>query len=695
MREIGIGEVVRRGALHGIEAWAAYAVAEGLFSSVLPWALPLVGGYYITNDDFTLFVTAVYLVFGALSGAAAGLLLRFAGRSLPRFGRFTADRLLRAATALGVALALVFNFVFYARSPGPIALAAVWAVLILLSTGSSRWARRLAAFANPWPACFVLLGSQWLDKGSMLDWPQWQVAMAYSVCAAAVLVAAAGQWWFGRRRPFRWAASALALVLVASFAFDETVQTAAAAAPALPPGDRPNVILITLDTVRADHLSLYGYARPTTPSLEQLARDSVVYSDAISASDMTLSAHASIFTGLYPSHHGAHTTTERYWGTPLAPSLPSLPELLSQQGYRTSAIVANYAYLAPAFGFGRGFERYDARMAVLFLTPSRNAYLRTRLRNFMTRFVPPAEFEREARSAAEINRRVFATLDERHRDRRPFFLFINYMDAHWPYLPPAPYDVLYPGKAKRFTGPKYYSLQSDLLTSDRKMTGAERDHLISQYDGALNYLDAELGKLVARLKQTGLYDNTLLVITSDHGEAMGNRSIVGHGLSVYQDEVHIPLLIKLPRGHKVIPEGTRVRGPVSSVDLLPTVLDTLGLSSIAGLDGRSLLARQGDASRTIFAESFPLYYLKTTRVERAVFSDSLKLIRSTQGKRELYDLARDPGENRSVYASSGPAARRLEDTLVKWEEAIPGRAQAVPKLEHGTVEKLRSLGYVQ
>jgi arylsulfatase A-like enzyme len=245
-------------------------------------------------------------------------------------------------------------------------------------------------------------------------------------------------------------------------------------------------------------------------------------------------------------------------------------------------------------------------------------------------------------------------------------------------------------------------MEDDLLTLRRNATAAERSHLDSQYDGALTYLDAEIGKLVERLKQTGVYSKTLLVITADHGEALGERSLVGHGVSVYQDQVHVPLLIKFPSEAGTVQAGIKVKGPVSSVDLLPTIFDTLAYSVPPGLQGHSLRSRSPhqDLLHPVFSESFPSLRLinlqpRLNRVDRAVFSGSLKLIRSLQGNHELYDLARDPDEAQDIYASAGSSASRLETSLVKWVEASAGQAQTVPKLERGTVEKLRSLGYVQ
>ncbi len=693
-------EALRLGAARGLEAWAAYAAAECLFSSVLPLILPRLGGDYVTNDAFTAFITVFYVALGALYGAASGALLRLAGRRLPWLGRVSAHRLLGVVATLSVAAAVELNFYQVARLPFPLTLGAIWITLIAGGATSGAWARRLAPLTNPWTTSVVLLGSEWLNAETLLDWTPARSALLFAAYILAVLLAAVGLWKLGRRRPLRWMAGASLVALGAAFSVDQTVSTAAAGPSAPPPQGRPNVILITLDTVRADHLSLYGYARRTTPHLERFAQEAAVYTNAVAAGDLTLSSHASLFTGLYPSSHGAHTSAERYWGAPLPVELPSLPVILSGHGYRTQAVVANFAYLAQAFGFSRGFERYDPRMAAPFLAQGRAMYLRSRVRNYLTHFVPPAMFERQARSAEDINRAVFAVLDELKRGSRPFFLFINYMDAHWPYLPPPPYDMLYPGKAKRFTGPKYFSLREDLITFQREMTPAERDHLVSQYDGALNYLDAQLAELIARLKQNGLYDNTLLVITADHGEAFGEHHMLSHGVSVYQDQVHIPLLIKFPSGRSPVPAATRIDAPVSQVDILPTILATLHYAAPPRIQGRSLLDSDPKPSRTVFAESFPVMDLSQLhpamkRIERAAYSGSLKLISSTVGKRELYDLAKDPAESTNQYAGLAVEARPLETELAGLARRADARPASTQRVDHGTVDKLRSLGYVQ
>jgi arylsulfatase A-like enzyme len=695
-----IRESVRRSGLYGLEAWTAYAIIECLFSSVLPSLIPLARGYSVTNDGFTVFVTAVYMVFGALLGGAVGFVLKTAARSTDRIRRLEAAPLFRAAATLSVVVAFWWNVAKFASVPVSIVLAAACAIVVMISAASADWSRRLATIANPWTVGFVLVGTQYLDWQVLENRSRSYAAVVIAIYLAAILPAAAGVKRVLRGNPATVIACMLAATIGAVLLLNQTVVTAAALQNTPACSGCPNVLLVTLDTVRADHTSLYGYRRPTTPNLVALARDSIVYRQAISAGDMTLSTHASIFTGVYPSLHGAHFSVQRQVGLPLSDDFRTLPEILASQGYHTVAVVANFAYLAPTFGFARGFERYDSRTALPFLAEVPQFYLRARVRNYLTRFAEPVAFEQQILPAEKINQEVFAVLNTLRSDRRPFFLFVNYMDAHWPYLPPAPYDTLYPGKAQRFTGVRYSYMEEEVLRGDRNVTEAERRHLISQYDGAIRYLDQQVGRLISELKRQGLYDNTLLIITSDHGEAFGERHLLQHGVSVYQDQVHVPLLIKFPHGRIRTAGGTAIDSPVSSVDLLPTILDTAGVPVPKQVQGRSLLSSAPDAQRRIFAESFPSRRLislqpRLDRIERAVISGSMKLIGSTAGRRELYDLAKDPNEDENIYAASGSGSRALETSLEQWTKAALAKSRPEGPIDPGVIERLRSLGYVQ
>jgi len=305
-------------------------------------------------------------------------------------------------------------------------------------------------------------------------------------------------------------------------------------------------------------------------------------------------------------------------------------------------------------------------------------------------------YEKEARHAGEINRDIFPLLERAKSGGRNFFLFANYMDAHTPYVPPAPYDTLYPGREPHFTLARLDILKINVMGNNTPIAPGDRGHMLSQYDGGIAYLDSQIDSLVARLKQLGLYENTLLMITADHGETFGERNLVGHAIAVYQALVHVPLIIKFP-GQK---SGATVDDLVSSVDILPTILDQLGYPIPPSVQGRSLSKPAPANGRMVFSESFadPFLsgrYARFRRVERAIFSDHFKYIESTAGKREMYDLAADPGETRNLYGSDTARSQVLAAELNEWRQALPRRSVAVPQTDPKTLERLRSLGYAR
>ncbi|HUJ20218.1 MAG TPA: sulfatase, partial [Bryobacteraceae bacterium] len=461
-----------------------------------------------------------------------------------------------------------------------------------------------------------------------------------------------------------------------------------------PPHTTPNIILITLDTVRADHTSLYGYERDTTPNLRRLAAQSTVYTHAISPGDMTLSSHASIFTGLYPSWHRAHFEQGYNWGRPLDTRHLTLADILSGKGFDTAAMVANYLYLAPGFGLDRGFAYHDSSGPSVFLGKTPRFLLRERVRNFLIRFEKPWEFDAMFRRAEEINRSALAFLEKEKSQGRKFFCFLNYMDAHTPYLPPGRYATLYPGYDPGIDTNRYNDLEEKVLTLRRPISGHERRHLVSQYDGGIAYMDWALGELVKELKQRGLYDNTLLIVTSDHGEAFGEKAMMGHALSVYQDMVRVPLLIKYPG--ESAPE--LADETVSLTDLMPTILSVLGYQAPENLQGRSLWKTAPDSE--VISESFvhPLLSTRTPRFQRsqqAIFSGSLKFIRSSNGERELYDLSRDPNEEHNLFTCRPTDGFELKLVQYLKAAAVDNRRQPQAHTTTENIEKLKSLGYVQ
>jgi arylsulfatase A-like enzyme len=415
---------------------------------------------------------------------------------------------------------------------------------------------------------------------------------------------------------------------------------------------------------------------------------------------MTLSSHASIFTGLYCRSHGAHfgeieARPRPGTGLPLAGKFRTLAEILSEKGYRTLGVSANYAYLGHDFNLDQGFEYYDARRAVAFLGYAEPYTLRRGVRDLLTAFASPASFDVRTRRASEINREVYRQLDRMNASGERFFLFVNYMDAHEPYIPPAPFDTLYPGKDRSFTMADHRSLIRAVGSLAREVTDEELQHLVSQYDGGIAYIDHHLGELFQRLRDMDLYDDTLIIVFSDHGQHFGERRLFGHGISVYQGLVRVPLVIKYPG----VRSPAIVDDVVSGVDILPTVLDVLGYGAPDGVQGVSLARAAAQRPIPVISESFPSGPMRSMhprfdRVERALFRGAFKLIRSSSGKRELYDLRRDPAETTSVSAEP-EVARRLDAELDRFLETLAPEFGSTVDLDEEALERLRSLGYVQ
>lgn len=635
----------RAGARAGAHWWAVYAVAEFAVAAVVPWlraegheVRPLHAGF-----------SALLLVLLPLAGAAGTAALQTLGTRVWR-------RLPAGATA-AAGLALVFGAHLAVRGAWP----------------RPRQAAALAlAFA----------------------------ATAGAVFAARRLAPRAGRLVLP--------ALVLACMIVAPFLRQTPWRSPDADAPRPSAAGRPNVLLVVLDTVRADHLSVYGYERETTPNLEAFAREAVVYERAVAPSDVTLTSHASLFTGLYGRRHGARYGDADFpEGRPLAARFTTLAEILRAHGWRTEAVVANHGFLSPAFGLAQGFDVFDYRLPVPPLAEGEPWLLRRAVRDALARVAPRAWSETVFRDAATITREAETRLEHLASGGRPWLLVLNTMDAHDPYLPPPPWDTRWPGKDPDFRLGTYYALARDVMQLRREVTERERDHLVSQYDGAIAFTDDQLGRLFARMKSLGVWDDTLVVITSDHGEAFGRRHLVGHVVGVHQDQVHVPLLVHYPAG-AAVENGTSRDALASGVDVLPTVLDVAGLPAPPDLDGRSLVGaaeEPDDASRLVVAESYPERYRvrwheRFDRVERAAFRGWAKLVWSSRGERELYDLSRDPDEEHDLAAR--PDARRraaeLERALLAWSERTAPAADAptdVERVDRDAVERLRALGYVE
>ncbi len=397
------------------------------------------------------------------------------------------------------------------------------------------------------------------------------------------------------RRLLYWSLPALCglVVIMAGVVFgDDWLKARREAGRASPSADSPNVIFIVLDTVRADRLSLYGYQRPTTPTLERLGKRGFRFDAARATAPWTLPSHASMFTGRW------FHELDVQWLTPLRKNFPLLAEFLGSHGYATAGFVANTQYCSYDTGLGRGFTHYeDYRLRNL-------SFLRTSivveetlkslillglhqdsgpLYSVQEFLVDVSDFgiRRDARS---INRGFLDWLVERRDPRRPYFVFLNYLDAHTPYELPARATHRFGRKAQTRNELRiiYDSWPFiDKLQLPRHYLTLARD----SYDNCLAYLDEQLGDLIDGLQRRGALDRTWIVITADHGEGLGEHDLFGHGESLYSTEIRVPLLIVPPLGTY---SATIVREPVSLRDLAATVVDVVGLGPGAPFPGHSL-----------------------------------------------------------------------------------------------------------
>ncbi len=495
-----------------------------------------------------------------------------------------------------------------------------------------------------------------------------------------------------------WTALGLALVaglpLLPRAAWARSTPELAPARPTAPdakehrPG--PNVVLVTLDTVRADHLSLHGYWRTTSPNLALLAQESTVYRHAIAPSTMTLATHASLFTGLSATAHGAHWDEHPHVaGRPLARELETLAEILREHGWRTVGIAANYGFFGPAFGLQQGFELFDAQPRTRPLDRLSPVLLAARLKGYLEHRLPLACREPRYRRGEEIGAQARELLGRLRDGGRPFFLFVNYMDAHDPYLPPEPWASMFLSpELDPLSDDAYLASLPDVETTQRLVDERARRLIVDRYDGAIAYVDAQVGALVDELRTLALLDDTLLIVTSDHGEAFGGGGLVGHGVSVYEDQVHVPLLVRYPGGC----ERGVVEEPVSLLDVLPTNLEELALEPPRSLEGCSL--RAATEERMVVTESFPHQLSNSSRgVERAVYVGPWKLVLTASGAWEL-ETRGAPG---SSAAERGAVAQDLRDLLRRWVGWTDRRrARPAPQaLPEDVLEALRTLGYAR
>ena len=441
------------------------------------------------------------------------------------------------------------------------------------------------------------------------------------------------------------------------------------------------MIFIVVDTLRADHLPAYGYERGATPNLDRFAEDAVRYEWAFANASWTRPSFASMLTGRYASSHGVMGKPDA-----LASELETLPEVLQQNGYSTAGFVTNFN-VGPYFNFQQGFDQYaflepefvlgaDDAAAKLLLVQA----LRQRIEQFRARggrVLPGTAYQ----DAETVNRRLFAWMDQELGEQReePFFLFVGYMDPHDPYFP-HPYD-----------GTGYARAANQHPDLD------EAPRLRELYDGEITYWDEHFGRLVADLQRRGVYDDTMIVITSDHGEEFGEHGGFWHGTTLYDEQLHVPLYVKYPGNARA---GTRTSHWVQSIDLMPSILREIGLPIPEGVQGGSLEA----GTPLVFAEeSHEGNVLASVRELHPTTYEERKIITANAGNPrglatvELYRTADDPGEQSNVAEEERERVQALMRTLEEAQRrAAEGAVESneTRELDEDTRRQLCAIGYL-
>ena len=478
-----------------------------------------------------------------------------------------------------------------------------------------------------------------------------------------------------RRRPPRSTRVVAALLLTTAV----SLLTASCSRPA-----PVSLLLVTIDTLRADHLGCYGYPQPTSPRIDRLAAEGTLFERAHTSLPRTTQSVASILTGRYPQSHGARGLFSK-----LSATNRTLAEILKDSGYSTAAVTSNM-FLRAGQGFAQGFDLYDN---------------------------PRHRWEGD--SATEITSRALQWLDSRP-PREPFFLWVHYLDPHWTYLPGPPFDRAFdPDFSGKFA--VYDDLATGQLTKgqiifENTLEPRLVEHLVALYDGEIAQVDAALAPLLDRVESRP--DATLVVLTSDHGESLGEHDyFFAHGEFLYQQGLHIPLIFRQPG---TVPAGLRVDALALNIDIAPTILALLGVAGLQSVDGRPLLHRPRSSSAgaafqaapgrtTVFAESdYQLihaenkrYYLPGAPGKWSAASDGWRKLvhipRSGEDLVEYYDLRADPEETRDLGRAAGASEEfgRLLRDLRRFVDYDTGPPQPrIDTLDPQQRELLRSLGYI-
>jgi len=422
-----------------------------------------------------------------------------------------------------------------------------------------------------------------------------------------------------------------------------------------------NVIVILIDALRADHLGSYGYSRPTSPTLDAFAKESLLFTQAISQSSYTKPVIASLFTSLYPSQHNVfrntrHDAAGNFISDVLDDSFKTMAEYLRDAGFNTAGFLEQ-AQLRSYMGFAQGFYYYKPDMG----------------------------------AAAEINHGFFHWLPlNKHRK---FFAYLHYLDVHAPYAPPPKYRDMFGSFDHSTSFPEqvkdWQKFKGDVTDGNITLTQTDAEQLKALYDAEIRAFDDDMAALFAKLKEEGIYDNSLIVITADHGDEFLEHGGVDHAHTLYDELLRVPLMIRFPKGEYRGVVGMQVQ----TIDVLPTILEFCEIDLDPHVMGHSLLTYKGGANGH---QQFPVFSERADLI--SMRTEKYKYIYNTESKTgELYDLQNDPTESKNLANEDAKTATQMQNEILRWAEITRSTMtdQGGVKVDEKSVKELRSLGYIR
>jgi arylsulfatase A-like enzyme len=552
-------------------------------------------------------------------------------------------------------------------------------------------ARRAAAMLVAGGGAAVIAAEVAMSQFQPLSpWRPWAAAGGI---VAGILAGMGARGW--RRTPTAVAWLAAALFVVGAGVGVSGGRRSGPADAVAPPSmaeRRPNLLVVLVDTLRADHLGTYGYERPTSPAIDAFARESVQFDHAYSQSTWTKPATASLMTGRYPRQHQAYLQK-----TTLPESELLLPEALRAVGYRTGIFSGN-PWVTREWGFDQGVDHfvsiYDERFArsTLFMRSLKRLDKlvddKARVYN-RVKLLVQGEFSTTARDPVVTD----AFLAWAAGSEQPFYAHLHLMSPHHPYDPPPPFDRFVPDP----THPPvtYYPKKSYFFFEEGEaIDAAAWADMIARYDGDILFADSVFGSLLERLRERGVLDDTVVVLVSDHGEEFYDHRNWGHGQSVYDELTRVPLVIRYPAR---FPAGRRIETPVMTIDVMPTLLELAGAPPLEAIAGRSLLPLVDGAPRPDHPAYSELLYRYGEA--RGLVDGSAKMIhmrKDQQTRAERYDLGADPAEQHRLDATDATGAPLLEklDAITAWGNA--NRSAAVEgEMDPDMKKRLKALGYLE